>query len=219
MIGCLLGPECVIELDMYFVFDGIVSMGQSLDEELSFVASMMERFIYPPNTVENRVGYLVFSTSIDKYQTLSTDISSVISSLNSIPFSAGLANLSLPLDYMLEQVYTSRVLTESLIVYVTDELGSNDLVDVLMRLSEQLGRERGVRILVIGFGNSLDVSKLRAIATEPDDKNYLAFSSLSQAQLNLTDITQAICQIGLFGIIETSSISSESFCSVAINVF
>ena len=180
------------------MIDGSSILGPTrFSEELSLILDLIDRFNYPAGTIGNRVGYLIYTEDIVSYTNLTADFTAVITQLESATFPGGNTNLISPLEFLLSNIFTGKSSTQSLVVYLTLGYQSSSVeIDALASLSEELERERGVRIVVIGFGSSLNGTQLRAIATGDAADNYLAFYSIAEAQNNESEITQELCRTG-----------------------
>ena len=181
------------------MIDGTSALDSTrFSQELDLVLDLIEQFNYPAaGTFANRVGFLVYTGDVVNYTNLSIDFSTIITQLEATTFPDGNTNLNSPLEFLLSHIFTEESSTQSLVAYLTFGQQSSSVdIDVLASLSEKLERERGVRIVVIGFGISLNETHLRAISTGEADDNYLAFNSIAEAQYNKSEISQELCHTG-----------------------
>lgn len=185
-------------MDLLFVLDGSSEIGLAgFSEEVDFTLSLIERFNYPPGTVGNRVGFVVFSDSVVTHAGVSEDFSAVSAQLTSVTFPNGNSNLTAPLHFILTRIFTEQTVTQSTVVLLTAG-SSTDVVDTgeLAELSAELEKEIGVRIVVIGIGSDLNEVELRSVATGNSNMNYLEIESVTNAQNNLPQIIQLLCKTG-----------------------
>ena len=183
------------------MIDSTSNLGPTrFSEELELAVNLIDRFNYPPGTIGNRVGYLLFTDNIVSYTNITGDFNTAITQLESTTFPGGNTNLTSPLEFLLRHIFTEKSSIQSLVVYMTagSQSTSSVDIDVLASLSEELEMERGVRIVVIGFGTSLNETQLAAISTRQNAvDNYLAFNSIAEAQNNISEITKKLCQTGI----------------------
>ena len=113
-----------------------------------------------------------------------------------------------PLDFLLSDIFTNstrRIGAQRVVLFLTDgrqsvmpypgvDIGETE--DILRDRSMELGTTQDVRIVVIGLGDNLDESQLRAIASDPDESNYFKFTTFDEAEANIENITRTLCVPG-----------------------
>ena len=187
-------------MDLLFVLDGSSKIGlTTFSEEVDFTLTLIERFNYPAGTVGNRVGFMVFSESVVMHAGVSENFSAISAQLASVTFPDGNSNLTAPLHFILTNIFTEQTVTQTTVVLLTAG-SSTQVVDTgeLAQLSEELEKERGVRVVVIGIGSDLNELELRSVATGDNDMNYLEIGSVTNAQNYLAHIIWLLCKTGTF---------------------
>ena len=182
--------ECTNPVDIFFLIDGSGSLGE---EEFVRSKQLVSQILSMYDISDrNRAGYAVFTSYINNVRYLTPEISHLLVHLEYEQYPGTSTNLYKALQFVYQNVFTHgnrRENTGRVLVVLSD---GNDERNV-RELSSKLETERGVKIFVFAFGDSISQAQLEDIATDPNNDTLFMFSSVSEGILNIQMLSKAIC--------------------------
>ena len=180
-------------VDIFFLIDGSGSLGE---EEFIRSKQLVSQILNLYDTSDrNRAGYAVFTSQINNARYLTPELSHLLVHLEYEPYPGTSTNLYKALQFVYQNVFTHgnrRENTARVLVVFSDGNGERNVRE----LSLKLEKERGVKIFVFAFGDSINQAQLQEIATDPDNTTLFMFSSVSEGIANIQMLSKAICPPG-----------------------
>ena len=184
-------PECIEEAaDIMFVLDSSSSIWiKDYENQLKFVADLVENFNVGKDKSQIRVGAITFSDHaylefpLDRY----TDPTELKEAILNIAYRTGRTNTADALSLLKEQVEPNLQTNKgpTVAIVITDGQSADP---VETKVEAKKLHQLGITVYAIGVGNSrmYDINELKTIASDPDNGVYTVSSYSALKEITKT---------------------------------
>uniref|UniRef100_A0AAN0LKA6 Collagen alpha-6 like protein n=1 Tax=Dugesia japonica TaxID=6161 RepID=A0AAN0LKA6_DUGJA len=181
------------QLDIMFALDSSSSLGET---EWQYEVEFVERIVRDMDISEGftRVGVVTFNTLAKKEFGLEQyyDKYALISAVKKIPFDEGTTDIGEALrECKWELMNSTRREAPKVIILVTDGVSTGS---VSPEIESVIIKKQGIKIIVIGIGDSISPSQLKSLSSSGTFYRVLDFKTIKD--YDTTFITRESCKIG-----------------------